>query len=804
MNNMDKHSPRLVDPTTIDVPVGDVLFTPAWLPPLPDGHYSVSVTQSVSAPRSNTFPTTSTDFYIKGPRFTLNPGDVFHQHPAPSHVGKFANDLPHIVLNRKTLPWERTLDLTPAGPVTAVDDATPTPWLALFLVDAKDPAIDPPPRGDPNDTGPRVISGTVGDIISPPNKILGPAITKADLDPWESTSDVCQYIDVPAPLYEQLVPSEADLHLLSHVREINTGNTVIDDLKADGSYAVVVGSRLPYSAPNPQDEIGVKNTACLVSLEGFGHYLYDPTATSANLPPDTIAVRLAVLTSWTFFDNGGDNLQVLLESLSFGPLNREARPIVSRPVNRPRPSDPGPEFTNYADYALAQGYTALNHSMRNGEKTVSWYRGPLEPFATPNQADTNDNASDGALRYDPESGMFDVSYAAAWEIGRLIALQSKQFASALHNYYRTWASTLRRQANTATIKRHLALESAPPATQDTNIDTILSGFLKRLANSQVPQAFSHDPDNGRVATKPVSVVDKPSIDPPDVVTTPIVPHEIPTVIADFLGSALLLESVPLRYLIPDAGTLPNESLRYFSVNEVWLERLIDGILSLPGSSAALHNLLRETMGGHFNHVAITNALNRRAFKLRAHGKIASATPVHPETQDRLTLGKGLTGFLLQSVIVSRWKGLEIRAYSSNASSPPSETELPALRIDRVAPGLILALFQGTLQQIVIKEPPQGLRFGVEPGATTNHWEKTTLRTLGGDAPGKAIALSNPFSVTTRAGVPRTIDASATAAAMVDIPGLDLPRGQTELNSADFAIEMILSAAYAVFKSGGST
>jgi len=77
----------------------------------------------------------------------------------------------------------------------------------------------------------------------------------------------------------------------------------------------------------------------------------------------------------------------------------------------------------------------MNETLRTGEKTVSWYRGPFVPYQVAPQNFTLPFASsDSALNYDPTTGMLDVSYAAAWELGRLISLQDKSFSIDLYNW----------------------------------------------------------------------------------------------------------------------------------------------------------------------------------------------------------------------------------------------------------------------------------------------------------------------------------------------------------------------------------
>ena len=85
--------------------------------------------------------------------------------------------------------------------------------------------------------------------------------------------------------------------------------------------------------------------------------------------------------------------------------------------------------------AFGQGDAALDHRIRNGEETVSWYRGPLVPLWYEKlEHYPYLPSADAALRYNYETGLLDVSYAAAWQLGRLLALQNTHFARTLYRY----------------------------------------------------------------------------------------------------------------------------------------------------------------------------------------------------------------------------------------------------------------------------------------------------------------------------------------------------------------------------------
>ena len=81
--------------------------------------------------------------------------------------------------------------------------------------------------------------------------------------------------------------------------------------------------------------------------------------------------------------------------------------------------------------------------------TVSWYRGPLTPYPVPFTVLPGPllpaGSADALTRYDSDTGMFDVSLAAAWQIGRLMALADRQFATELYAFKRVRRQQLSRE-----------------------------------------------------------------------------------------------------------------------------------------------------------------------------------------------------------------------------------------------------------------------------------------------------------------------------------------------------------------------
>src|SRR6476660_860361 len=106
--------------------VRKIQLLPYRLPVLTAGKYEITVEQHFSvdgdAAAKASFKAEAQSFVVSSERFTLKPDDVYKVFPPEGSLGDHSNVLPHIVLKRSTLPWER-----PSG---AGKD---TSWLALLL-----------------------------------------------------------------------------------------------------------------------------------------------------------------------------------------------------------------------------------------------------------------------------------------------------------------------------------------------------------------------------------------------------------------------------------------------------------------------------------------------------------------------------------------------------------------------------------------------------------------------------------------------------------------------------------------------
>jgi hypothetical protein len=694
---------------------GQIQFHQWCEPPLEPGDYKVTVTQKV-AELGGEGPQYKKEFSfsVAGPRFSLDPSEVYSVYPPKGHIGDFANSLPHVVFTRRTLPWERSLD-----PAAGRKKDDTLPWMALLVFSAAD---------FPDKVFPEIKSRKLKELLSPSveDDAAGPVLKEADLAAYESKDDLCNTVDIPRDLFQKTAPSMKDLEYLAHVREVNTGNKETLSFLADGWFSVVLANRFPE--PEKKGTIpplAVENRAFLVSLEGVTGHLPG----SGNENQEKKNVRLAVLASWSFHCREAFTFKASMDALDVR--------LLSIPwENKNAASGSSSEAEEHVIDAFQRGYTALNHSLRNGEKAVSWYRGPMVPLYLTKETKYGFRpAADAALRYNPLDGMMDVTYAAAYQLGRLLALQDRYFATSLYAY----RSRVQKQINNALVKQRLCKDlgissSGVGLTAETESE-IMRSFVKDESGSDRKVNVENEREDIEIGSETGDEAFLRDKDVQQLQLTTDFDLTIPKRICKWLARLILLYRVPFPYLVPDERMLPPGSMRFFYLDPGWLKCLLEGACSV-GRSSSRDELVDEYLRDKFLD-----------FGLEASLKVRTRTPEEShETTDTIAFKEKpsmspdwpLTGFLVRSPVVDGWQGLEMRAWKDSEKKEP----LIPLRIDRLAPDIMLCIFNGEVKKIEIKQPPEGMHFGASP-AGENEYKKLHLRKLDQDA-GEQIAPAGSF------------------------------------------------------------
>lgn len=412
--------------------VKKAVFAESCVPPLQSGEY---IMKAVS--RSKTLGdsvTAKQELWVEGARFTIAKEDICCVYPPENGRGSFGNSLPHIVFNRKTLPWERSTD-------TQTNDAAGapsfhTPWIALLQLREGEGGI--------------VSTDTVQNAVNPKSSDI--YFPHLHLRKGEE-AEMCSYLDIETSLFRKVFPAYEDLAYLCHARQTEPY------LKSDDTggpkdewCSAVMGARMPEIS----DE-GKKNRVYLISLEGYDNY-------SNHTQIDRFShVRFIVLYSWVYEAVSFPwHFKEICSSLKTGSLGLSAE-------------GQNEEISAF----LENGYIPMRHQIRNGDVSVSFYRGPLTPAVTAYQEIPPVSSADSLYIYDPDIGMFDVSYACAWQIGRLLTLNRKSIAMKIMQA----RGTNRKHAHAASLQLKMNMQCSLNGEEDQKVsltNSVLSLLDQRL------------------------------------------------------------------------------------------------------------------------------------------------------------------------------------------------------------------------------------------------------------------------------------------------------------------------------------
>lgn len=760
------------------------------LPALKSGVvYTITVSQSIENP-SYFQQTVTQEIEVRAPQFALDPQEIHGVYPPADSNGIYGEILPYIVLNKKVLPWERLL----------VDDDPTTPWLALLLFQEDEVQINP-------QTNSSVFSSTVSALLQDDPNVLKPSIDSPPSS--EVQSSQCQSIIISADVFTALVPRLQEVKYLAHCRQANTDDQEILPQEEHGWFSVVVCNRFPQSQ-GVAGAAGAKNIMHLVSLEGFASYLTDsPDFPKKQGDDSNKDIQLVSLANWSFVSvpEEGESFAQLVQSFVQQQGNDPANLLLKLPLP-PDVTTSGTGSAALAQQRLLEGYVPLSYVTNFGEKTFSWYRGPFTPVIPqklPKEVERYTNVAQTMI-YLQEQGIFDLSYSAAWEIGRALALSDQGFASTLLQF---------RQRSYQLINR--LLEQLQSAQLDTpqDLQTLLSNNLIKQTFDQLisqdiggalTQAFLRLNSNGIATPRarrkarrprckaspflsargnaddatPVQVM-QDFLNQPDVQSfmQQQVQDDLQPV-AEWLAHLNLLYNVPFNHLVPDQRMLPVESLRFFYLDQNWLDTLTDGALSV-GIESSRDLFFQKMMKGVVGD-AVSAEIQALRSKLsgQAQGDVEADSPLEAQS-----------GILIRSALVSGWPGLVIRAFQNGQS-------LKLLRMERLSSDVLLCLFLDIADTVKISEPPQGLRFGVEDNNSIQ------LRSLA-DPVGQPLGSSfpdgtggfNQFLRSTSNGIGAGVLAINDGDGSV-IPALSNALNSSSLGPADFALQMIKAPEQQIF------
>jgi hypothetical protein len=668
---------------------------------------------------------------VSGDRFALSPGSVDSVYPPPATSGEYSRAVPHVVLRRPTLPWERTIS----------DKAREhTPWLALLLITEAE------------------LRGEKLDLIHP---------TKTTSKQDNGVEVTCETLTISGALWSQLAPTAEELPFLAHVRR------VVPDRKNDTAeevleFALVIANRMPPK--------GESCYAFLVSLEGM----------ATKLPPAVVAgqISLTVLHAWRFF--------AVLSARSFGRVVKDLDHATG--LSLPH------EDAGVASAPLSMGFKPVSHALRVGGTTWSWYRGPFTPYGTGRRLRKAGEKpvpwADGVLFYDPELGMMDVSCASAWTLGRLMALNDTSFAATLYKWKREKVrGTLERARFQLNFGRLAGTGCFEDEIRDEVEEELAAELVIALielggtARERVPEPLtasmmkrsSASARKSPSASERIGSIERALDDKERIVELhhldeklsllrragfmALEPATSDAIIATWLGDCALMKGIPAHYLVPDERMLPAESIRFFQIDDSWIEAFRDGALSLGRDSA-------------------TDLVHDEAFMPVVAASTEVATGVaRPQTRRLLANGNGpavrqpKSGFVMRSDALAQWPDMEVEASACGVAAI-------TLRQQMVGP-ILICLFDRLVDNVELHQPSEAVHFGF---SAEDHPDKIAKKRR--DATGRETDVDPLGAIPFRAGDLCVLDILALVQWMA---------GGASYRSDQFALQMVTGVDRVVFK-----
>jgi hypothetical protein len=250
----------------------------------------------------------------------------------------------------------------------------------------------------------------------------------------------------------------------------------------------------------------------------------------------------------------------------------------------------------------------------------------------------------------------------------------------------------------------------------------------------------------------------------------------PAELREWLVRLRLLDGVPFAYLVADSELLPPESIRWFYVDRRWTDALVQGALAV----GTVNSDDRTQLANQYPQVRAELDNEERNLRRQA-GSNRYAGAAGP-----------ISGFLLRSQAVSGWPALHVRAFSIDPGPDADEARVPEdqpgrmrlLRLERLAPAVLLCLFDGVPTVVHLEEPRQGVQFGFDATGDDEN-VRATLRPR--DATTFDYLPGAPVDVPFRAGATGVVDIQQLERRLKERAGSGAADG---LDSSEYALQLV--------------
>ncbi len=669
-------------------------FSSSALPSLAAGKYDIDISQTIESGKKKETFSLKKKFEVSSERLNFHNEEILAVYPPDLSSGKFYGMFPAVVFRRRALPWERSLEA-----VGETLDGTYS-WLAVLLFN--------------NDENPPAVKKRTLDewaALKTQGYLLDPKI--ATRSATETGNTYCNTIDLPVTEFQRIAPTLNDMKYVAHVRHMVD---VVDAVQkppyvGQDVYSVVIGNRVVK-----RNEAAV---AYLVSLENMAAYLpaereADGSSAPGGNTDSTAQVSLICYQSWQFAEVSGDDnendsiFEELFKKINSGQPDKKlttlqfpfrddtysnavppSRDDVQRAyqeletIQSLTDSARAKNLEILACNALGQGYIPLSYKMHSRMVSVAWYRGPCapKPIVYPIGKYRMLRSADRANFYDPELGLFDVSYGAAWQLGQLLALENKIYAGTISHWKNKVNQNIANRSRDTVFLRALGVDGfIPNADEEQTAGTSASANEVGVALDSLPN--------------------------------------IPEDAVYWLTQLIALYHIPFNYLVPHESMLPRESLRFFYLDNNWINCLIDGAFSLNrihSKQEKLDKILSQKL-----HRAIRS--QKSALRAGQEGTL------YYENADQIH-----TGFLLRSELVSTFQNMRVNGYRDAAP-------VQKLRLQQLSSDYLICIFDGDVNKIVFDEPIEQIECGLN---VRNEVASINLRRL---PDGEPISESQPLLI----------------------------------------------------------